>query len=69
MMCRLQFTFDSPPVIIMPPVSGSQVVITPNNPLEASEVQIVVCVPPGKLCFTEDKVRKLPYICIIVMVC
>jgi hypothetical protein len=41
-------TFYSSPLIILPPMPGSKVVITPQGPLEPSEVQIVVCVPQGK---------------------
>lgn len=47
-LCLLQFTYDSPPLLIVPPQPGSVVVIKSENPLEPLEVQIVICVPPGK---------------------
>jgi hypothetical protein len=50
----MQDTFYSSPELVSPPVSGSKVVITPVEPLKPSDVQIVVCVPPGKLPFNDD---------------
>jgi hypothetical protein len=66
-VCLLQATFYSSPELVLPPVYGSKVVITPLGPLEPSDVQIVVCVPPGKLLFTEDRNKQryqLPFSCV-----
>jgi hypothetical protein len=54
----MQDKFGSSPELIVPSVSGSKVVITPQKPLKPPDVQIVVCVPPGKLLFSEDMNKK-----------